>query len=174
MSWYGPPSEPPGEQSRPSDGPPALPGPGAAGYDASGYNAPGYGAGYGAAGYNAPAYSVSGQGVPGYGTPMYAGPVYGPPPENNLVWAILCTVLCCWPLGIPSIIFANQVNTKWMMGDAAGAHEAARKAKQFAVWGAIAHLVLIVVVILIYVGFFALIHGLAASSSTGGTDGSGT
>jgi len=102
---------------------------------------------------------------------MYGMPVYGPPPENNLIWAILSTVLCCWPLGIPSIIFASQVNTKWMMGDVAGAHEAARKAKQFAIWGAAVHLIVIVLVIIFYAGFFALIFGAAA---TGSSSGSGT
>ena len=28
----------------------------------------------------------------------------GPPPDNNLVWAILVTVFCCLPLGIVSIV----------------------------------------------------------------------
>ena len=32
----------------------------------------------------------------------------GPPPDNNLVWAILCTVLCCLPLGIVSIIKSTK------------------------------------------------------------------
>jgi hypothetical protein len=30
-------------------------------------------------------------------------------PDTNLVWAILCTVLCCLPLGIVSIIKATSV-----------------------------------------------------------------
>ena len=79
----------------------------------------GYGGGYGAGGY--------GQG--GYNS--------APPPQNYLVWAILSTVLCCLPLGIASIVFATQVNTKWAQGDVAGANESARKAKLFAIWGAV-------------------------------------
>ncbi len=37
----------------------------------------------------------------------------GPPPDNNLVWAILVTVFCCLPLGIVSIVKSSQVNTLW-------------------------------------------------------------
>lgn len=36
----------------------------------------------------------------------------GVPPDNNLVWAILSTVLCCLPLGIVAIIKSTQVNSK--------------------------------------------------------------
>ena len=60
-----------------------------------------------------------------------------PPPPNHLVWAILTTFFCCLPLGIVSIVFAAQVNTKWQMGDHAGALDSSNKAKQFAIWSAI-------------------------------------
>ena len=49
---------------------------------------------------------------------------------NNLVIAII-SVFCCWPLAIPAIIFATQVNTKVAAGDMAGAQEASAKAKKF-------------------------------------------
>jgi uncharacterized membrane protein YozB (DUF420 family) len=84
----------------------------------------------------------------------------GPPPQNNLVWAILSTVLCCLPLGVVSIVFAAQVNGKWAQGDFAGAQESAKKAKQFAIWSAIAW----VVVIALYVIFFVLL-GIASNSN---------
>jgi hypothetical protein len=48
------------------------------------------------------------------------------------VWAILSTVLCCLPLGVASIVFASQVDTKWSAGDYAGARESSDKAKKFA------------------------------------------
>lgn len=80
---------------------------------------------------------------PGYYGGGSATPPSAPPP-NYLVWAILSTVLCCLPLGIASIVFSTQVNTKWAQGDQAGAHESARKAKQFAIWSAIAGLVVAV------------------------------
>lgn len=49
---------------------------------------------------------------------------------NYLVPAII-SVFCCWPLAIPAIIFATQVNSKSATGDIAGANEASAKAKKF-------------------------------------------
>ncbi|WP_347373469.1 CD225/dispanin family protein [Aequorivita sp. Q41] len=60
----------------------------------------------------------------------------GTPPDNNLVWAILCTVLCCLPLGIVSIIKATKVKELWALGDTVGAQKAADDAKKWALWGA--------------------------------------
>jgi len=50
---------------------------------------------------------------------------------NYLIPAILSTIFCCLPLGVVSIIFATQVNSKVETGDVAGAMEASRKAKMF-------------------------------------------
>ena len=56
-----------------------------------------------------------------------------PPPgttvPNYLVFAILATVFCCLPAGIPGIIYAAQVNTKLQAGDYAGAVIASNNAK---------------------------------------------
>jgi len=71
------------------------------------------------------------------------------------VWAILSTVLCCLPLGIASIVFAAQVNGKYQAGDLAGAQEASRKAKQFAIWGAVAGIVVAVLYLLVIVALSA-------------------
>ena len=49
---------------------------------------------------------------------------------NNMVLAII-SIFCCWPLAIPAIIFASQVNTKVAAGDLAGAQDASKKAKTF-------------------------------------------
>lgn len=86
-------------------------------------------------------------GVPSYG----GGYAAGPPPDNYLVWAILSTVLCCLPLGVVSIIFSTQVNTKWGQGDYAGAQESSRKAKNFAIYSVIAAAVLAVLYVLFFV-----------------------
>ena len=51
--------------------------------------------------------------------------------ENYLVFAILATVLCCLPAGIPAIVYAAQVNTKLQMGDVAGAQLASNNAKMW-------------------------------------------
>ena len=60
-----------------------------------------------------------------------------PPPEggsgavpNYMVPAII-SIFCCWPLAIPAIIFAAQVNGKVAAGDMAGAQDASKKAKMF-------------------------------------------
>ena len=50
---------------------------------------------------------------------------------NYLVFAILTTVLCCLPAGIPAIVYAAQVNTKQQVGDIAGAQAASNNAKMW-------------------------------------------
>jgi Interferon-induced transmembrane protein len=59
-------------------------------------------------------------------------PATGPTDKvpNYLIPAIL-SALCCFPLGIISIVFAAQVNGKVASGDMAGAADASRKAKLF-------------------------------------------
>ncbi|MGC2475107.1 MAG: CD225/dispanin family protein [Candidatus Sulfotelmatobacter sp.] len=58
-----------------------------------------------------------------------------PPPgttvPNYLVFAILTTVFCCLPAGIPGIIYAAQVNGKLQAGDLAGAKAASNNAKMW-------------------------------------------
>lgn len=51
-------------------------------------------------------------------------------PESYLIWAILSTLLCCLPLGIVSILKANQVDSLWLNGrydEATAASETAKK-----------------------------------------------
>ena len=80
------------------------------------------------------------------------------PPDNNLVWGILCTVLCCIPLGIVSILKSNKVQSLWVQGDHIGAQKAADDAKKYAIWGAIIGPILIV---LCWVMFFIIGLGSA-------------
>lgn len=54
------------------------------------------------------------------------------PPPNYLVFAILTTIFCCQILGIVSIVFAAQVNSRWNAGDTQGALDASRNAKLWA------------------------------------------
>lgn len=54
------------------------------------------------------------------------------PPPNYLVFAILTTIFCCQILGIVSIVFAAQVNSKWNTGDIQGALDASKNAKMWA------------------------------------------
>ena len=48
--------------------------------------------------------------------------------RNYVVPAILVTLCCCVPLGIPAIFYAAQVDPRLAGGDIAGAEHASRKA----------------------------------------------
>jgi len=48
---------------------------------------------------------------------------------NYLTQAILVTLCCCLPIGIPAIIYASQVKTKLAHGDIAGAQASSDSAK---------------------------------------------
>jgi|SRR5689334_18260813 Interferon-induced transmembrane protein len=100
----------------------------------------------------------------GYPPPPHGGfpPSPGAPPDNNLVWAILCTVLCCLPLGIVSIIKSTQVSGLWAQGQYQAAQKAADDAKKFAMWGAIAGIAIAVIWIVV-----AVIGGMAGMSTSG-------
>lgn len=99
---------------------------------------------------------------PPYGAMPPGQPPMGPPPQNYLVWAILTTLFCCLPLGVASIVFSGQVNSKWTAGDFAGAQESSRKAKQFALWGTIGGGIVMAVVVVLYV----IIIAAAVNSGT--------
>ena len=50
------------------------------------------------------------------------------PPKNWLIEAILVTLFCCLPFGVVGIVFASQVNSKFSIGDYAGAQRASADA----------------------------------------------
>ena len=81
---------------------------------------------------------------------------YAEKPENNLVWGILCTVLCCMPFGIVSIVSATRVDSLWAMGAYDQAIAEAAKAKKWAMWGAILGLLQLIPVI-IYIIFIVIV-----------------
>ena len=86
------------------------------------------------------------------------------PPPNYLVFAILVTIFCCQILGIVSIVFAAQVNSKWNSGDFEGALSASKNAKLWA-WVGLASGIAIGVI-------FAMlsIFGVLAGISFGGLE----
>jgi Interferon-induced transmembrane protein len=96
---------------------------------------------------------------PGSGGPGGYGGAPASQPDNNLVWGILVTVLCCLPLGIVSIVKATQVSGLWGQGRYAEAQQAADDAKKFAMWGAIAGVVVGVIYLI-----FTLVVGASAFS----------
>ena len=65
--------------------------------------------------------------LPGTGTVLPPGATV----PNYLVFAILSTVFCCLPSGIPAIVYAAQVNSKLQLGDIAGAQAASNNAKMW-------------------------------------------
>jgi len=77
----------------------------------------------------------------------------GAPPKNWL-WLSIVTILFCWPLAIPAVVFSNQVNRKWGAGDPTGAQSSANKARTFALIG-------------IVLGVIALIINVAVRSTSG-------
>ena len=91
-------------------------------------------------------------------TPPPAGGGSAPVP-NYMVPAII-SIFCCWPLAIPAIIFAVQVNNKVQAGDIAGAQDSSKKAKMFSFIA----IGLGVLLILIYVIMMVLGVGLSAMS----------
>jgi len=73
---------------------------------------------------------------PASGTPgVISSAAVGIPPgtkiPNYLVQAILVTLCCCLPFGIPAIVYAAQVNSKQATGDMAGAQDSSQKAKMW-------------------------------------------
>lgn len=83
-----------------------------------------------------------------------------PMPENYLVWAILSTIFCCWPIGIPAIINAAKVSSAYGAGDYAGAQKASENAKKFSIWSAVGAAIFWV----LYIIFFVIV-GVAAGLS---------
>lgn len=80
--------------------------------------------------------------------------------ENNLVWAILSTLLCCWPLGIAGIVQAVKVDRLVDRGDYVGAQHAATRARTWSIRSAAA--------MVLFYGFM-----FAIAAATGGLDSSG-
>lgn len=72
-------------------------------------------------------------------------------PSNNMVWAVLTTIFCCLPFGIPAIVFAARVDSLWFSGRHQEAYNAARVSRN---WALISAIVAIVGWIL-YIAFFA-------------------
>ena len=118
--------------------------------------------------YQQPQYQQPQYQQPQYQQPAYQQPQYGyqqpqygnmpPRPDNNMVWAVLSTVLCCLPLGIVAIVKASNVNSLYDRGDYAGAEAAAKSAKSWAIWGAIIALILSVLYVL-----FVIVLGIGAA-----------
>jgi flagellar biosynthesis/type III secretory pathway M-ring protein FliF/YscJ len=87
----------------------------------------------------------------------YGGPPAGQAPPNNFMVGGILALLCCWPLGIPSLVFASRVNSSWNAGDHAGAYEAAAKARK---WGITALVLGVISWIIFAVLWFTVLSAL--------------
>lgn len=52
-------------------------------------------------------------------------------PKNYLVWTILTTIFCCWPLGVVSLVYSILTETAWSSGDQHSAYKNAILAKRW-------------------------------------------
>lgn len=59
-------------------------------------------------------------------------------PPTNLVWAIISTICCCWPLGVVGIIFAYLTKKKYKEGD----YPKAEKFSEYGAWAIIASIII--------------------------------
>jgi len=71
-------------------------------------------------------------------------------PNNYLVVSILSTIFCCWPVGIPAIVYDSQVNSKFANGDFEDAKRASESAKRWSLWSTI----VFIFILFIYFAFF--------------------
>lgn len=93
-----------------------------------------------------------------YAPPAASAPspsVYGGPIIPNYLWqSIVVTIFCCWPFGVPAIVYAAKVDGLKSRGDIAGAMAASKSAKM---WCNISAGLWILLIILL-----ALLGGLGA------------
>jgi ABC-type Fe3+ transport system permease subunit len=87
-------------------------------------------------------------------------------PDNHLVWAILCTVLCCLPIGIVSLVYSNKVSGLWTQGRYAEAQAAADDAKKWAIIGAIVGAVFAVIIVVLWVSVAVFVSNLPVTTTT--------
>ena len=83
-------------------------------------------------GYQQQGYQQQGYQQQGYQQQTYQQPNYQTvPPSSHLVGAILATLFCCLPFGIPAIVYASKVESRWYAGDHQGAIEASNSARNW-------------------------------------------
>jgi hypothetical protein len=90
-------------------------------------------------------------------------------PPNYLAFAIITTLCCCLPFGIPAIVFASQVNSKAAAGDLAGAMDSSQKAKMWC-WIAFGCGVVVAIAYAIFYGV-AIAAAVAEEATKQGTGG---
>lgn len=75
---------------------------------------------------------------------------YSGAPIPNYLWQSICvTIFCCWPFGIPAIVYAAKVDGLKAKGDIAGAMTASASAKTWCLVAAGSWIVGIVLVVVL-------------------------
>ncbi|MEY9212927.1 CD225/dispanin family protein [Thermobifida halotolerans] len=103
----------------------------------------------------------------GYGPPPGSYPSGGQPaaqPPKNYLWMNILGIFGCTIVGIIGLVFALQVNSKWNMGDYAGAESAANTAKILGIIGLISF-ILMVIFWVVYIIFFVVLLGASATTT---------
>ena len=109
----------------------------------------------------------------GYGQPYNSNPQYGgynqprpmmSKPDSWLAWSILCTILCCLPLGVVGIVYAAQVDSLWNQGRYEESVKAAKKAKTFTLIGIISSAAIAFCYFVFWI--FAVALGVGAASGS--------
>ena len=74
-------------------------------------------------------------------------------PSNYLALAIICTVCCCLPAGIVSIVYAARVNEAYARGDYEMALSHSKNARTWGLVGLIAGAVFLILYMVALFGF---------------------
>jgi hypothetical protein len=82
------------------------------------------------------------------------------PPPNYLALSIISTLFCCQIFGIISIIYAAQVNSKYMAGDYIGAESASRNAKT---WGLVSVGTGVLILAFVFIFYGAIVFAALSS-----------
>ncbi|QVQ53092.1 CD225/dispanin family protein [Spiractinospora alimapuensis] len=102
-----------------------------------------------------------GYGPPGGVTGGHPGmrPPPGEPPKTY-TWMNVLGIFGCTILGVIGLVFSLQVNSKWQMGDYAGAQSASDTARILGIISLICFIVMVLFWI-VYIGIFVLYFGFA-------------
>lgn len=103
----------------------------------------------------APLFNAAGP-VPHMPTPGMSQRNNGIKPPTYLGWAIASCILCCLPLGIVAIVYAAQVNDKWIRGDYDGAYRASQNAQIWTIAAVVIGIIGSVVITLVQPAFWSL------------------
>lgn len=94
------------------------------------------------------------EGAPVAPSPQPGKPAYVPDAPSTWLWqAIVVTILCCMPFGIPAIVYAVKANAAWFAKAYQNYQEYSRKARTWTV------ITLCVGIVgwLLYLSFYAVI-----------------